>query len=180
MGPIVLEGLDCHDLPAVQALLEACREQIALALGRPASPDAARALYVHLPPGADRSAKHLLGISDPATCELLGLIDAVAHYPDASTLTVRLFLISPLYGDGPVPSEAQRLLEAWAAGRGMQRARIEVSATSWATLHFWQTAGFVAESAPVRDGRRLVVVFEKWLGQGYEGDCPSAMWTIQV
>ncbi len=173
MGHIVLERLDRYDLPAVQALLEACHEGADPGVGCPAAANAARSLYAHLPHGVSRVDRHLLGLTDPATRELLGLIDAVAHYPDAATLTVRLFLVSPLHAEGAAPQEAQRLLEGWTAARGMRRARIEVSASSWSALHFWQTAGFVAESEPVREGRRLVVVFEKWVGQE-AGARPSA------
>jgi len=174
MGHIVLERLNRHDLPAVQALLEACHEQFAL--GRRASPTAAVSLHQRLPHGVSPADRHLLGITDPATRELLGLIDAVAHYPDAGTLTVGLFLVSPLYAEGAAAQEAQGLLEAWAAARGMLRARIEVSADSWTALHFWQAAGFVAEAEPVRTGRKLVVVFEKWLTDGPELDRGSSAW----
>jgi hypothetical protein len=178
MGHIVLERLERHDLPAVQALLDACREHCAVVLGQPACPASAYPLYASLPPQLPRADKHLLGISDPETRELMGLIDALAHYPDAATLTVRLFLVPPWYGETAVPQEARRVLETWAAERGMRRARIEVRVSSWSARDFWRMAGFVAEAEPVRHGRHLVVVFEKWLIPSLEGEeISSSLWT---
>jgi len=163
MGHLVLERLDRYDLPAAQALLEACREHFVLTTGRPVSPTAARALHAQLPDGVTSANKYLLGLCEPDTRELIGLIDAVAHYPDAETLTVGLLLISPLHAGDDVVRTACRLVERWAAERGMRRVRIAVHASSVSVLHFWQTAGFVAEAEPIRDGRRLMVVFEKRL-----------------
>ncbi|MBM3500080.1 MAG: hypothetical protein FJX74_15600 [Armatimonadetes bacterium] len=170
MAEIVLERLEWPDLPAVEALLEACGEQHRLALGRPPGPGAAEAHCAGLPRGVPRTRKHLLGITDAGTRELMGLIDAVVHFPDAATLTVGLFLISPLHSEGSTPQIARGLLEVWATERWMRHVRVEVSANSWSALQFWQSAGFVAEAAPIRAGRGLVVVFEKQLVCGTSAD----------
>jgi hypothetical protein len=151
MGRIVLETLEPRDRWAVQALLRAC--------GEPAS--AARGLLTSDPTRASSIRGELLGMTDPTTRELVGLIDLRAHCPDPETLTVQLFLVSPFHVEGPVAEQAWQRLEARAAALGMRRARVEVTADSWSTLRFWQAAGFVAEPEPIRDRGRLVVVFEK-------------------
>jgi hypothetical protein len=173
MGHLVLERLDPHDLPSVQALLEACEGHFVATTGRPAPAGAARSLLTRLPGGATCADKHILGICDPDTRELMGLIDAVNGHPEPGTLAIGLFLVSPWYVEGSVPQVACRLLEAWARERRVSRLRIAVHASSVSVLHFWQTEGFVAESEPVRDGRRLVVVFEKQLANRASADAGS-------
>jgi hypothetical protein len=173
MGHVILERLDPHDLPSVQALLEACEAHFIATAGRPAPPGAAHSLLTRLPDGATYVGKHVLGICDPDTRELMGLIDAVSGHPEPGTVAIGLFLVSPWYAEGPVPQVACRLLEAWARERRMSRLRIAVHASSVSVLHFWQTEGFVAEAAPVRDGRMLVVVFEKQLANRDAADVGS-------
>jgi hypothetical protein len=173
MGHVILERLDAHDLPSVQALLEACEAHFVATTGRRAPAGAARSLFTRLPDGATYVGKHVLGICDSDTRELMGLIDAVSGHPEPGTLAIGLFLVSPWYVEGSVPQVACRLLEAWARERRMSRLRIAIHASSVSVLHFWQTEGFVADAEPIRDGRRLVVVFEKRLANRDAGDVGS-------
>ena len=166
MGHIVLERLDRLDLPAVQALLLACGEPLVTASGCRTAAEVAQALFGCRPDGVSPVDKHVLGVCDPATRELMGVVEAIAGYPDPSTLTLGLFVLSPFHADGPLRDDVQQQVEVWAARRGHRRLRIAIHAISLALLDSWRKAGFTPEGDPIRDGRRLVVVFEKRLSSG--------------
>jgi len=172
MGHLALERLDQHDLPAVQALFRACKECFVATTGRPAPLDAAHSLYMDLPASVMRADKHLLGVCDTQTRELMGLIDAICGHPEPGTLTVGLFLLSPCCAEGTLMQKACRLLEAWAEQRGLLRLRIAVHAVSVPRLDLWRQAGFVPDGEPVRRGRQLVVVVAKSLSATDEGPLP--------
>lgn len=163
MGHIELEELHWEDVEAAQAVLEACEDLLVVRTGRPVSADAAHALFASAPAGVNRADKHLLGISAPASRELLGIIDAIAGYPQHGVVSVGLFLVVPGPRQRTAGDEARACLEVWATRRGATTVRVTVHDVSFASLRTWQQASYEALDGPLREGRRLAVVFEKQL-----------------
>jgi len=163
MGHIELEELHWEDVEAVQAVLDACEDFLVVTTGRPAPADAAHALFTSAPASVNRADKHLLGVSAPASRELLGIIDAMAGYPQHGVVSVGLFLVVPGPRQRAAEDEARACLEVWAARRGATTIRVTVHDVSFASLRTWQQASYEALDGPLREGRRLAVVFEKQL-----------------
>ena len=158
-----LEELVERDLPAVQAVCEACEEYFVATTGGPAPPGAARSLLTRLPEGCSPRDKHVLGVCDTQTRELAGLIDAIVGYPDLRTLTLGLFLVMPQHVSSGVAAEACKLLEEWGRRRGASRIRIAGHGALQGASDFLSQAGFRATDDHVRDGRHRLVVLEKRL-----------------
>ena len=163
MGQITLELLEEHELPIVQALFEACETYFIATTGAPAPPLAAHMLFTQLPGDALHDDKHILGICDTATREVLGVIDAVLGYPDARTVTLGLFLVTPADEDHSVRQEACRLLEEWAADRGGSAIRIAVYDVPPDAPEFWRTAGYIPTGEHAQVDARTVLFLEKSL-----------------
>ncbi len=163
MRRIALEELYEHDLQAVQAVFEACEDYFVFATGAPAPSGAAHTLYIQLPEGCCYRDKHILGICDAETRELMGVIDAIVGYPDLHTLTLGLFLVVPRHIDSEVVGEAREALERWARARGAARIRIAAYEGLGVTASLLEGAGFTATDHWVQDGTRAVRVFERRL-----------------
>jgi RimJ/RimL family protein N-acetyltransferase len=163
MSNVVLEELFERDLPAIQAVFDACEDYFVITTGGPAPTTAADLLLRQLPAGCHYEDKHVLGICDARSCELVGLIDAIAGYPDLRTLTVGLFLLVPEHLSSGVAQEAHALLERWARRRGASRIRIANWQGLQATAGFLEQIGFRARREQIRGGVREVLVFEKRL-----------------
>ncbi|HJN14677.1 MAG TPA: hypothetical protein QGH10_04265 [Armatimonadota bacterium] len=165
MGFIALERFDHADIPAVQAVLDACAEHLATATaaaaGRPSGPTAAARLFRNTPRSAKPSSKRILGICRPQTCELLGIIDAIVGYPALDAITVGLFALVPSAARPEVEGPVLRLLEEWAAANGARTIRVVVHDASVGRLRLWLDAAYEAAEAPMRAGGQLVVVVEK-------------------
>jgi len=163
MSHIGLEELAERDLPAVQAVCEACEEYFVATTGGPAPPGAARSLFTQLPEGCSPRDKHLLGVCDTQTRELTGLIDAIVGHPDLRTLTLGLFLVMPQHVSSGIAAKACRLLEQWARRRGASRIRIAGHEALAGAADFLSQAGFRATDDRVGDGGHRAVVLEKRL-----------------
>lgn len=166
MRRIALEELFEHDLPAIQAVFEACEDYFVLATGAPAPPGAAHALRTQLPEGCCYRDKRILGICNAETRELIGLIDAFLSYPDLQTVTLGLFLVVPHHTHREAVGEAREALEHWARARGAARIRIAASERLEVTASLLEGAGFAPTEKVVRDGTRTLRVFERRLFGG--------------
>lgn len=163
MDHLGLEELAETDLPAIQAVCEACEEHFVATTGGPAPPGAARSLLAQLPEGCSPQDKHVLGVCHTRTRELAGLIDAIVGYPDLRTLTLGLFLVMPQHVNSGVAAEACRLLDQWARRRGAARIRIAGHGALAAAADVLSRAGFRAAEERRGDGRYRDVVLEKRL-----------------
>ena len=163
MSRVVLEELGRQDLMAVEAVFAACEDYFVLATGRPPPPRAADSLFIQLPEGCCYEDKHILGICDPDTRELLGLIDAIVGHPDLRTLTLGLFLITPEGLRPETAQEAFRLLEQWARARGLFKIRVTGNDLLQGTARFFERAGFRATQEPAGWASGKVVTLEKHL-----------------
>jgi len=163
MGFIALERFDHADIPAVQAVLDACAEYLTTATGLPSAPTAAARLFRNTPRSAKPSSKRILGICRPQTCELLGIIDAIVGYPTLDTVTVGLLALVPSAARPEVEGPVLRLLEEWAASNGARTIRVVVHDASIGRLRLWMDASYEAAEEPMRAGGQLVVVVEKEL-----------------
>ncbi|MEU3725060.1 GNAT family N-acetyltransferase [Streptomyces sp. NPDC031705] len=129
-----------EDEPDVSRVLAACDDYLLAATGSPALPADVQSLYYSLPDGADFEQKHLLVLCDgPA---VVGVVDAVAGYPDPLGCSVGLFLLDPKARRSGLGARAARRLLREAARRGMRYATATCP-RDWAPgLAFLEALGF--------------------------------------
>jgi GNAT superfamily N-acetyltransferase len=138
-----LRPLTEEDLPALQAFLERCGDYYRDVEEREVRSDEALALWEALPPGKDRSAKHLFVIEDFA-----GVVDVVSGWPDPGTWLIGLLLLAPDARSRGLGREVVAQVDAWADA---EKLRVAVLRTNPRGLDFWESVGFT-HVPPVRDG----------------------------
>jgi RimJ/RimL family protein N-acetyltransferase len=161
----ILEG-EPVDMAALQAVIEGAPVYAQLVTG--ASPGAADAqsVYTMLPPGKGYDDKFVLGIE--ADGAMVGCIDCIRGYPDASTAYVGLLLIAEKHRRRGLGRAACRALEACVSRwDGITRVRLGVLRTNEDARRFWLAQGFRAtgETKPYRYGPIVTatLLFEKRL-----------------
>jgi len=157
MGHLVLEELSYADRPLVRALLEASEDGIGLAgvTGHTSGLEAG----LHPAPMGPRN--HLLGLCDPATRELVGIVETVLDRADPCMLVVARLAFPACAGIAGLERQACDLLEAWVRDHRLRGLRVAVDASSLSRLERWLSAGFRPVEEAVWIERRLVVVLEK-------------------
>ena len=167
MNQIVLKELGEEHLPSIQAVFEACEDYFILTTGGSATPAAAHSLYIQLPEGKSYEDKHIFGICDVETSELIGVIDAILSYPELGTLMLGLFLIVPEYRRRGIGKKAYALLEQWSRDQGVSAIRLGVHEAAEDAARFWEQVGFRPTGQTSLDGTRMVVVFKKFLSNEF-------------
>ena len=159
---MILRELDEEDLSSIQAVFEACEDYFIHTTGGPVTSASAHSLYIQLPAGKSYEDKHILGICDAETNDLVGVIDAILGYPEPDTAMLGLFLIKPKFRDR-IGRKAYALLERWVKERGFVAIRVSVHEDIKDDANFWKSLGFGASDQVSQDENHTVLVYEKRL-----------------
>lgn len=160
-------------MAAVQNVLQAAPHYAQLITGAPPSATEASDTFATLPPGKTYDDKAVLGVFFDE--HMIGCIDLVLGYPDASCAFVGLLVIDERCQRRGLGSAAYRRLEQWIRGRSAcDRVRLAVVRGNDPAIAFWTSVGFAptGETTPYCQGRVLseLVLFEKSLGPPADDD----------
>lgn len=134
--------LPAHEVPRLQALLDANPAFSLTVNGRPFLPDEAQEEFDSYPPaGLGFTRRHFLGLSDRSG-ELAGLAVVFADFCAPAVWHVSFFLLAEaLHGRG-VGARAWHALEAWMASAGARWVRLGVVVGNAPGERFWARMGF--------------------------------------
>ena len=154
------------EVAAVQRVLEAAPQYAQLITGAPPATTEAADTFSMLPPGKTHDDKSVLGIFLDE--QMIGCIDLVRGYPDASSSFLGLLVIDERYQRRGLGSAAYGRLEQWIRDQGVcDRVRLAVVGVNEPAIAFWESVGLVptGETKPYRHGRVVseLVLFEKSL-----------------
>jgi GNAT superfamily N-acetyltransferase len=134
---------DPNTVAAVQSLHERCADYVLRIAGEAPGPDTGRQFFAMLPPGKTRTDKHTFGIFEGQA--LIGCIDLVRGWPDASTAVIGLLLLEPAARGRGIGRLAFDTIEdqarAWPEVRQLRAVVIDTNALA---RPFWEHMGFRA------------------------------------
>ncbi|WP_375768904.1 GNAT family N-acetyltransferase [Archangium gephyra] len=136
-----VKRLGADDAPALQSLLERCRDFLELTHEAP-RPGAAEHFLTHLPDGKTLEDKFVLGLYVGEVDELSGVIDIVRHWPVKDEWIIGTFLLDPTRRNAGLGARVHRDLERWVRGQGGTGLRLVVQVQNPAGLRFWQRRGY--------------------------------------
>ena len=150
-----------HDVRAVQSLFERASDYFELTTGVPPARDEATRAFVAGPPTKSVDDKRMIGAFD-AHDELIGVIDALADFPEQGDWTMGLLLLDPKRRDAGLGTALLGEYEAWAAGQGATRLHTAVVSNHLRGIQFLEARGY-ARQRSVDDydagGKTATVVF---------------------
>lgn len=124
-GELRFEPLRPDQLPALQALCEACSDYFELMTGAPASPTEAHGLMHAVPETAKAADKLVIGVQQGR--DLIGALDLYRNYPRPGLAWMGILLLHPkLRGHGHGAAMIRWMIE-WARGQGCVRLRLGVA-----------------------------------------------------
>lgn len=133
--------LEPNEAEVLQRLYEQCADYADLVDGHPPSPFAAREEFLAVPEGKTLQDKFMFGLFDARNI-LVGLIEAIRHYPDDQTWWVGLMMLAPQQRGKGVGSEFYRGFEHWVLGHGAQQVMLSVVEENEQGFSFWKKIGF--------------------------------------
>lgn len=133
--------LGTSDAPALQSLLERCRDFLELTDEAP-RPGAAEHLLSNLPDGKTHEDKFVLGLYASREDEFFGVIDIVRHWPVKDEWIIGLLLLDPARRNQGLGASVHRALEQWVRGQGATGLRLVVQEQNPGGLRFWRRQGY--------------------------------------
>ncbi|MEX0690536.1 MAG: GNAT family N-acetyltransferase [Gemmatimonadales bacterium] len=161
LGRYTTRLLTPPDLHALQALFERGSDYFERVTGRPPAADEAPRAFVAGPPTKEVNDKRTVGLF---TLEhaLVGVLDAIADWPDDGTWTVGMLLLDPAHRGFGVGSAWFAEWCTWAASEGARGVRTAVTSDDARAERHLIRLGFTEENR-VADydagGRRPTIVF---------------------
>jgi GNAT superfamily N-acetyltransferase len=156
------------DAPALQRLLERCRDYFELVEGHPAGPEAAVQELRNRPPECPAENVVCFGLYDGAV--IGGVICTLRDYPAADEWYVGLMLLEPSRRGAGHGGAVYAGFEGWVAARRARVVRLAVVAANARAAAFWERQGFGwPRSYPAREfgvRKHVVIEYEKRLGPG--------------
>lgn len=154
-------GLTDADVPALQALCEACADYHQLVYGQPAGPDEARSLLAELPPGRTLADKFFFGLFTPRP-RLCGALDFIRDFREPGEWYLGLLLLEPQARGHGLGDTVLRAAEAWAQAQGARRIRLACAEQNTGGQRFWERHGYRVEKRfpPRIMGARETVLLE--------------------
>lgn len=147
------------DSQAIQMLYEACLDYMLLVDGHPAGANSGAETFQDVPPERSPDDKVILGVLDRHG-ELVGLLDALRHYPEETTWWIGLLLFAPAARSQGL---GERLVQGFAEtvqANGGQAIMLGVVEDNRRAYQFWQRMGFeeVRKTEPRQFGDKIQVV----------------------
>jgi GNAT superfamily N-acetyltransferase len=134
--------LTTADALIIQDLIERCADYAWLAAGQAPQPGDGEKLLIDRLPDKSLADKITLGFFDAAD-RLIGVLDAVRHYPEAGIWYVGLLMIDPDFRQRGLGASIVRAFEAWSIGLGTHAIRLGVYPQNDKAHRFWRRMGFV-------------------------------------
>jgi ribosomal protein S18 acetylase RimI-like enzyme len=142
--------LEPNDEEVLQRLYEECADFAYLTDGHPPSPSVAREEFLAVPEGKTLQDKFMFGFFD-AHNVLVGLIEAIRHYPDDSSWWVGLMMLAPQQRGKGLGSQFYRAFERWVSAHKVQQVMLSVIEENEQGFLFWKKIGFeVTRKTPPR------------------------------
>lgn len=155
--------LGAADAPALQRLLERCREFHELVYGERLGPGEAEELLKKRPEGNTAEDKLVIGLFEDGAEAPAGVLDLIRDYPERGEWFVGLLLLEPARRGAGTGARVHAALEQWVRGQGATGLRLVVERQNPGALRFWRRQGFeVIASVPLqRDPRQVVDLLRK-------------------
>jgi ribosomal protein S18 acetylase RimI-like enzyme len=147
------------DSQAIQTLYEKCLDYMLLVDGHPAGVNAGAEAFQDVPQGRSPDDKLILGILDRQG-ELVGLLDALQHYPDETTWWIGLLLFTPAARSQGLGERVVQGFAGYVQSNGGQAIMLGVVEDNPRAYQFWQRMGFetVHKTEPRQFGDKIQVV----------------------
>lgn len=148
---LTLRLLTDTDLPALQAVYDACPADFQRLIGRPAPPDQAARDFVQALGTPGRFQFGVFVDSEPAGDRLVGMFDCKLDDEVPGLAHAGLLLLAPPYDHPDIRGLALRMVERWLAGAyAVTRIETGVPAHDPPELAFWQAQGYAFTGAQYR------------------------------
>lgn len=159
-----IRRLSPEDSWILQTLYDDCKDYMLLTKGDPASATAAIDEFDEVPEGKTKDDKYLFGLY--SNCEkLVGVIEAIRHYPDNDTWWIGLLMMKPEYRRLGLGTSFYYAFEKWISTRKALHISLLVIEANKPARKFWQDLGFqiIRKTGPKTFGKRThnVLVLKK-------------------
>ncbi len=155
-----VQQLTREDVNFFQKLYEQCTDFIQLTYGHPPSPTVADEDFDDLPDGKTTEDLYILGLFNPNKI-LVGVIEAVRHYPDNQTWWIGLMMLTPQQRKKGIGAKFYKAFEQWVLLQDASKISLFVIKANQPGLQFWQKMGFeITDEIPPRQ-------FGNKIHQGY-------------
>jgi len=140
----ILKGNE-ENIAEVQRVLEEAPTYCINVSGKPASPEDAKEIFSSIAPGKEYDDKFVFGIY--LNNHLIGCIDLCREYPEETTVTIGLLLLSEKNQRKGLGTRAHKKLEEIIKGwKNFERIRIGVLIPNQEALPFWKKMGYKEKS----------------------------------
>jgi GNAT superfamily N-acetyltransferase len=151
--PLNLSGysvklLKPEDAPILQNLYEQCTEFSLLTEGTLFSPTEASDEFDVVPDGKTTADKYMFGLfldnsyEEIHQCNLIGMIEAIRHYPDSQTWWIGLMMLTPQQRGRGIGANFYQAFEDWILKQGIKRVSLCAIEANELGLKFWKRLGF--------------------------------------
>ncbi len=147
------------DSSLLQDLYDRCLDFMLLVDGHPAGPNEGEKAFTDVPPGISLANKLMFGIVTQQN-ELVGVLDVVRDYPEASVWWIGLFLLAP---EVRSQGAGQKIIQGFVdftRNFGVQYVMLGVVEENVRAFQFWSRVGFslLRETEPQKFGEKTQVV----------------------
>jgi len=141
---LAVHELAAGEVPALQALLEACSDFYVLVGGLPPAPDEAAEMLAERPPEHLSWTRHWCAGAFEPDGTLAGVLLVVADLGTPGCWHTALFLLHPRQRGTGAAAELHAALEAWALAQGARWLRLGVVVGNERAERFWRRCGYEA------------------------------------
>lgn len=152
--------LEPNDEEVLQQLYEQCTDFAYLTDGHPPSPSAAREEFLAVPEGKSLQDKFMFGFFDVHNV-LVGLIEAIRHYPDDRSWWVGLMMLTPQQRGKGLGSKFYKAFEGWVSAHKAQQVILSVIEENEQGFIFWKNIGFevTRKTLPRQFGKKTHMLY---------------------
>lgn len=136
------------DAEILQKLYKQCLEFSLLTDGVAPSPSAARDEFDAVPDGKTTEDKYIFGLFNSSNF-LVGMIEAIRHYPDDQTWWIGLMMLAPEQRGKGLGADFYRGFERSLSAQSVSQISLSVIEANEPGLQFWKRMGFsIVRKAP--------------------------------
>ncbi len=148
-----------EDIGAIQGLFEKCLDYMLLIDGHAADPDTVAEEFQSVPPGKSHDDKFVFGIANQQN-DLVGLLDTLRWYPDATTWWIDTLLFVPEIRSQGLGQMVMQGFAEYARASGGRAIMLGVVEENKRACKFWNRMGFefVRQTEPQQFGNKTQTV----------------------